>query len=481
MPVTFLPCASHCLKKLFCSLLFCVWLICGGWGCSFAQGATYYVNNQTGSDEHDGLSEKSAVATIARAIALSQTSDTIELSNTGRPYREPMLFRRLGGTPDRPFVVEGNGVVVSGLEALDARQWKSIGEGVYVLQLEKTPYGNPFLVSRGKRLPAAPNRDGLKEGMHYWDRKTNRIYFYCEAGKQPVDYELEATLQVSGFTLTSASYISCRNLICEYFSNDGFNIHGDCRGIRLENVIARHNGDDGISIHEAGGLIVQNAYVHDNFYGIQDVNASRSVYNGVLAEMNQVGVSLVGGYHSLVDCQIRKNARKEIDIAGSKPGHLIGAEQNLLCQTILFAQNVSVFGAGSQQGLSVRNGARAIVEHSVISGSGTGVYVDRLSHCHLTLTAVTQCETILNLQSKLCFCDFNLYSPGQFHWLETIYAADQWAEYQGGSQLDSHSRIEEVTVGADGMVSATGETMTFSGRKQIVGPTAPFSLKFQQD
>ncbi|QDU53470.1 right-handed parallel beta-helix repeat-containing protein [Gimesia panareensis] len=481
MSESFLPCASRCLVKLSYSILLCVCLTSGGWSPSSVQAATYYVNNQTGSDEHDGLSEKSAVASIARAIALSQTSDTIELSSTGRPYREPMLFRKLGGTPDRPFVLEGNGAVVSGLQALDASQWKSTGEGVYVLQLEKTPYGNPFLVSRGKRLPAAKNRDVLKEGEHYWDRKTSRVYFYCEAGKQPADYDLEATLHVSGFTLTSASYISCRHLICEYFSNDGFNIHGDCRGIRLENVIARHNGDDGISIHEAGGLIVQNAYVHDNFYGIQDVNASRSVYNGVLAEMNQVGVSLVGGYHSLVDCQIRKNARSEIDIAGSNPGHLIGAEQNLLCQTILFAQNVSVFGAGSQMGLSVRNGGRAIMEHSVICGSGTGVYVDRLSHCHLTLTAVSQCETVLNLQSKQCFCDFNLYSPGQFHWLETVYAADQWSEYQKTSQLDPHSRIEELTVGADGTVSAPGEAMIFSGRKQIVGPTAPFSLRFQQD
>lgn len=474
-------CVLFLLMRFPCFALLCTSIIAGVVSGSDIQAATYYVNNQTGSDEYDGLSEKTAVATIARAITLSKTSDRIELANTGTAYRESMLFRKLGGTPDRPFLIEGNGAVISGLVSLPAEQWKSTGEGVYLLQLDKTPYGNPFLVSAGKRLPAARNREALKEGEHFWDRESHRIYLYCAAGKRPVDYKLEATLQVSGLTLTSASYISCQNLIAEHFTNDGFNIHGDCRGIRLENVVARHNGDDGISIHEAGGLIVQNAYVHGNFYGIQDVNASRSVYNGVLAEKNQVGVSLVGGYHSLVDCQVRNNTQKEIDIAGAVPRHLIGGEQNLLARTILFAQNVSVFGEGSTVGLSVRNGAHAIVEHTVITGTRTGVSIDSQSHGHLTLTAVSKCDTILDLRSKDCFLDYNLYGVGRFRWMETDYSADQWAAYQAASQQDLHSRIEQITVAADGLVSAPGEALLFSDRKQTVGPTAPFTLSFSQD
>ena len=90
----------------------------------------------------------------------------------------------------------------------------------------------------------------------------------------------------TGFATASASYIVCRNLVCECFANDGFNMHGDCRGIYLENVVARYNGDDGISIHETGGLVVRGAHVHHNTFGLQDVNAARSFYNGVLAEHN---------------------------------------------------------------------------------------------------------------------------------------------------------------------------------------------------
>jgi len=101
-----------------CAILLCC--LSDSWG------ATYYVNNRIGNNENDGLSPKAPVATIAKAIQLSQTSDTLELSNTGIAYREPMLFRRLGGQPDRPFLVEGNGAVLSGLKALILRNGKML-------------------------------------------------------------------------------------------------------------------------------------------------------------------------------------------------------------------------------------------------------------------------------------------------------------------------------------------------------------------
>ncbi|WP_339730203.1 right-handed parallel beta-helix repeat-containing protein [uncultured Gimesia sp.] len=447
---------------------------------SESRGATYYVNNQTGNNDNTGLSPDTSVATIAKAIQLSQTSDRIELKNTGIAYREPMLFRQLGGQPDRPFLVEGNGSVLSGLKTIDSSKWETVKENLYVLTLETTPYGNPYLVSQGKRLEQAKGLESIEPEQHFWNRKSNQVYFRCATNKQPTDYQLEATLTTSGFTLGSASYIICRNLICEHFSNDGFNIHGDCRGIRLENVIARHNGDDGISIHESGGLMVQNAYVHDNYYGIQDVNASRSVYNGVLAERNQIGVSLVGGYHSLVDCQIRNSAQKEIDIAGSNPKHLIGAEQNLLCKTILFAQNVSLFGNGNRMGLSVRNGASAIMEQSVISGSETGLFVDRNSHCHLSLSAITGCHEILKSESQNSFFDFNIYGPGQINWLGTEFQPDQWADYLKISQRDQHSKMGTVTVAKDGIVSIPADSSA-SDMEKKVGPSAPFTFSPPQN
>ncbi|WP_417386865.1 hypothetical protein [Gimesia sp.] len=460
------------------SCLLLVWLIITPHFTSSASAASWYVNNQTGNNDNDGSSQTTAVATIAKAISLARTSDTLELANTGIPYRESILFRNLGGRPDRPFVVEGNGAVISGLNFLDTTRWENVKEDLYTFSLDKTPYGNPFLVSRGQRLPQVKSRELLQTGQHYWDRSENKIYFLCAAGKIPADYELEATLRISGLTLTSASYIVCRNLSAEYFSNDGFNIHGDCRGIRLENVIARHNGDDGISIHESGGLVVQHAYVYDNFFGIQDVNASRSVYNGVLAERNQVGVSLVGGYHSLVDCQIRDSIQKEIDIAGSNPGHMIGSEKNPLCKTILFAQNLSLFGNGNQTGLSIRNGATAIIERSVISDSQTGLTVDSNSFCHVTQTAIVDCKTILKSSSQTSYFDYNYYTPGQISWQNTLFETGQFSEYVTASKEDTHSHTGPLKVSADGIVEVPSGSKSTTAKLKL-GPSDPFLSTFR--
>ncbi|HCO24607.1 MAG: hypothetical protein CME31_22670 [Gimesia sp.] len=463
-------------RLIYCCLLL-IWLLINPQIISSTDAATWYVNNKTGSDNNNGISENTAVATISRAITLAGRSDTLELANTGIPYRETMLFRNLGGSPDRPFVVEGNGAVLSGLKAIDVSKWETVKEGLFVFPLDKTPYGNPFLVSRGKRIPQAKSLDLLQTGEHYWDRSGNKIYFLCDIGKRPAEYQLEATLRISGLTLTSASYIVCRNLSAEFFSNDGFNIHGDCRGVRLENVIARHNGDDGISIHESGGLIVQNAHVHDNFFGIQDVNASRSVYNGVLAERNQIGVSLVGGYHSLVDCQIKDSIQKEVDIAGANPGHLIGAEYNPLCKTILFAQNVSLFGNGNQTGLSIRNGATAIIERSVISDSQTGLMVDGNSFCHMSQTAIIDCDTILKSNSPNSFFDFNYYTPGQINRQNTLFQTGQFADYVRASKDDSNSHTGPLKVRPDGIVELPpGSEGTKAKLK--VGPSDPITSTF---
>lgn len=470
-------CKQHPVPNLMYLCLLLGWLLINPQIISSTDAATWYVNNQMGNDNHDGTSQATAVATITKAISLAVTSDTLELANTGIPYRETMLFRNLGGSPDRPFVIEGNGAILSGLQTIDVSKWETVKEGLYVFPLDKTPYGNPFLVSRGKRIPQAKSLDLLQTGEHYWDSSGNKIYFLCDTGKKPADYELEATLRISGLTLTSASYIICRNLSAEFFSNDGFNIHGDCRGVRLENVIARHNGDDGISIHESGGLIVQNAYVHDNFFGIQDVNASRSVYNGVLAERNQIGVSLVGGYHSLVDCQIKDSIQKEIDVAGANPGHLIGAEHNPLCKTIFFAQNLSLFGNGNQTGLSIRNGATAIIERSVISDSQTGLLVDGTSLCHMSQTAIIDCKTILKSNSQTSYFDFNYYTPGQINWQNTLFQTGQFSDYVTASKHDSNSHTGLLIVRPDGIVELPPGSESTKTKLKL-GPSAPFTSTF---
>lgn len=418
---------------------------------SAASAATYYVDNQVGEDHNSGTTADAPLATIGHAVSVCKTSDTIVLANTGEVYYESLKLGKLGGTAQQPFVVEGNGAVLSGLKTVEPDRWEEVGDGLYFFPLEEHPYGNPFLVSRGERVNAANSVEAIKAEEHFWDREAG-IYFRCAPGKTLASYELTATLEVSGFVTTSASYILCRNLVCEHFSNDGFNMHGDCRGIYLENVVARHNGDDGISIHESGGLVVRGAYVHHNTYGLQDVNASRSVYNGVLAENNQVGASFHGGFHSLVDCVIADSETDQIDVVADTPKHLIGAEHNPLCRGVLFAKNVVLRGSGNRAGIRVRDRALAVVENSVISGSQAGLFVHREGECHLTTSAIVDCDVSIVSETHDVFRDYNVYHPGTMKWLGADYTPEQWDLFRMKAGHDEHSKIGLITIAEDGSI-----------------------------
>jgi len=437
---------------------------------SAAVGATHYVDNRLGSDANDGQTQETPLATIARAVALSKTSDTIVLANTEIVYNEPILLVRRGGTPRKPFTIEGNGAVLSGLKRIQPDEWQEVGDDLYLFAIDDCPYGKPFLADGGKKLTPGGSAEALAPEQFYWDREEG-IYFRSGSGKRPASYDLGASLITSGFATSSASYIVCRNLICEHFANDGFNMHGDCRGIYLENVVARYNGDDGISIHETGGLVVRNAHVHHNTFGLQDVNAARSCYNGVLAEHNHVGASFHGGFYSLVDCVIRDNTGYQIEIAAASPQHLIGSDRNPICRTTLFADNVIVSGKDSPAGLRVGDGARAVVEHSVITGPKTGVLVLETGLCHLSTSVIADCECAVASESADVFRDYNVYHPGAMKWLGTDYGPDQWDAFRKQATHDEHSRIGPVTIAADGTVSFP-EGSPAAGIEKPVGPTA---------
>lgn len=441
---------------------------------SATSAATYYVNNKVGDDLNTGTTADAPLATIAHAVSLCKTSDTLVLANTGVPYYESLKLGRLGGTPQQPLVIEGNGAVLSGLEIIEPARWQKMADGLYLLPVDVQPYGNPFLVNRGQRLNSAESVESLAAEEHFWDRESG-VYFRCAPGKTLESYELAATLNVSGLITTSASYIVCRNLICEHFSNDGFNMHGDCRGIYLENVVARHNGDDGISIHESGGLVVRNAYVHHNTYGLQDVNASRSFYNGVIAEDNQVGASFHGGFHSLVDCVISGSQTDQIDVVADIPKHLIGAEDNPICRATVFVKNVILRGNGNRAAIRVRDHAQVVVENSLVTGSLVGVYVHRQGQCHLTTSVIAECDTSIVSETPDVFRDYNIYHPGQMKWLGTDYSPQQWDTFRAAAGHDEHSRISPVKISDDGSIDLPPDLKM----DKRVGPTQQVCHTFQ--
>jgi len=433
---------NQCMKMALSVLIV---LGCLGAGTGTLSAATYYVNNKAGSDENEGTTEAAPFATIARAVAACRTSDRLVLTDTGTPYHESLLFRGLGGTPRAPFVVEGRGAVLSGYRALPAARWEKVSDGLYVFRTPKRPHQCPYLADRGTKLTEKREAAALGADEFCW-RRDDGIYFKRQPGKPITAYELGATMLATGFTTSSASYIVCRDLVCEYFSNDGFNMHGDCRGLVLERIEARYNGNQGVSIHEAGGLVVRDAYLHHNGQGIVDVNASRSHYCGVLAEHNGLGAGFNGGFHSMVDCVLRNNARDQLDVTFGAPKHLPGGTTNPVAPTRVYLKNVILWGNGNRAGVRVRTGGTVAMESSIIAGSDTGIVVHTDATCHLTTSIVTNCACTLRSDSTDVFRDFNLYGTGRMRWLGKDYGAENWAEFKAHAANDRFSQIGPVTI-----------------------------------
>jgi len=438
-----------------------------------AFAATYHVNNQTGNDAHDGLTPEKPFATIRRAVQAARTSDTISLAKTSVAYREPIALTRLGGTPAKLFVIEGNGATISGLRVLTPQQWKKDGE-VYELAGPK-PYGWPYLVIDGQRTPPARQPDRLGPGEWVWitdsqDKAMGRVRFRPANGKTPADYRLEAALEVSGVCIVSSSYIAVRNLISECHSNDGFNIHGDCRGIYCENIEARANGDDGFSIHEATDAVVRNGHFHHNGSGIEDGNLSRSMYSGIRVHDNtRLGVLFAGAFHSAVDAVVHDNPRNFM-MASSANRHLTGGPQSPLGETSVYLQNVVAWGGG--WGIHASGKCRVMVANSIFARSQTGIEILDEARLHLTKSIVAHCGDLeLRCAGREFFGDYNLYYPGRFFAGQRTYQPKEWPEFLKAVGHNQHSSLEDPRLSADHLL--TDDTPRQLD-KETIGPTANY-------
>ena len=416
---------------------------------------TWYVNNRDGNDANDGLREQSAFRTIARAVKSAKRSDSLSLANTGKVYREALVLIHQGGTPAKPMIIEGNGAVISGLRTIEAGSWEKQGD-VYV-KVGKYPYGWPMLVINDKRIPPA-DREDLQPGQWSWVRakgKNNQglLRFRPEVGKSIEDYHIEGSFEVSGVRVVSSSYLVIRNLVTEFHSNDGFNVHGDCRSTVFENIEARFNGDDGFSIHEAVEAVVRNGHFHHNGSGIEDVNLSRSFYSGIRVHDNsRLGILFIGAFHSAVDARVYDNP-SNFRITPGVTKHLLGGEFSPIQGTSVYLQNV--ISHGGDAGVVITKRARVMIVNSVFAGSKTGIAAGEGSRLHLTKSVVAHCaDWELRLKGESFFGDANVYFPGRFEFGGKKYTPQQWEDFKKAAghhhfavkqdpALDSHFRIGE--------------------------------------
>jgi hypothetical protein len=454
-----------------------------------AFGTTYFVNNETGKDTNDGRSKDRAFATIARTVKECKTSDKIVLANTGVAYREQLRLTNLGGTPAKPFVVEGNGAVLNGFKEIQSKEWESVGNDVYFKALVRRRYKKTYLkLSNGKRvyrLVKVSKAEELKPGE--WFATDKGIYFKCNKG-EPIDArQITGICYIQGLIIiTNSSYIICRNLIIEYSLDDGIDGRGDCRGLFFENIESRYNSCQPISFHDRCEAVIRNAYFHHNGTGIVDVNHSRTSYYGVLVEENESGSCFNGGYHEMIDCVLRNNGkgRPQLGIRAIPVKHLLGYKNNPLENTSVFLKNVVISSNPKDDGKGIsisQEGVnnQLIMENCVISGCKVAIQVHTIkptedSFCHITASAFVNCKVIISKskpETKFRFYgDYNVYNPASVYWSGKKYSGSDLESFLKANGSDKESKIGTLILKDDGgLVDESGSLL--KGKLRQVGPT----------
>lgn len=145
------------------------------------------------------------------------------------------------------------------------------------------------------------------------------LYFRWPANKRPGSARLvlPAKAGVSAVSI-ACSHIVVRNVTSTHAGNDGFNIHNRWTGIRLENIRALSNGDEGISAHDEVEMTVDGAEIAWNGSasgGVADVNQCSTNYRNCVVHDNAgAAFHFSGKSHSVSDSKIYNQARP-FDIA----------------------------------------------------------------------------------------------------------------------------------------------------------------------
>ena len=243
--------------------------------------------------------------------------------------REPLVLRE-GGTPEEPAVFDGNGLVIDlGIDVTEEEWvktgdvWTSKGPSRGREPVEDTQRAGLFIDEVPLRIvrdrsagvdgvPRYAAPEDLQPGQMGWS-EDGSLYFRWPTGKSPD----AARVILPPDKLQSCVIIACSNLIVRnltvmHAANDGFNIHGDRTGLRLENVKAFSNGDEGISAHETVQMDVIGAEIAWNGSsagGVADVNDSITTYRNCEVHHN-LGAAFFfdGKSHCVTDCVIHDQA-----------------------------------------------------------------------------------------------------------------------------------------------------------------------------
>lgn len=268
----------------------------------------WHVNAETGSDSNSGTMDE-PFKSLQKGIGAAKQGDVIQLHPRGAVYRQSGSFGHRSG-----ITIEGNGVTLDGADPLPEDGWEQIGKNLYRRQMKRTPLDRHLLIIGGvmqrmqrtqsRNSPDFPPSSELKPGQFCFeniDDKQGWLYV-CGSTKN-----LQWSTRVNGIaTGGPCQRLIVRNLSARNFLNDGFNVHGDGRQLKFQNIHGYDCFDEGFSAHETAECEIDGGKFYGNENGIADVNSSETTYRNCQFYGNvNVDVLLIGKSHRLIDCEIR--------------------------------------------------------------------------------------------------------------------------------------------------------------------------------
>ncbi|MBM82031.1 MAG: hypothetical protein CMJ78_15780 [Planctomycetaceae bacterium] len=241
---------------------------------SMASARKIYVNNRRGSDAYDGLTpepeslQAGPTRTLRRALKIARASDTIIIQNTGYPYYEGMNLtgRNHSGSPNAPFVIDGNGAVLSGERSIPARGWRKLPNDIW--QLKPYRKGHYQLSLANKVLPevdvptGATKLPDIPEGS--WCAWRGSIYLHTDPQEEPTEKPYAFAYEGVGISLYDVRSVVIRNITVQRFRLDGINAHDRCDRVVLNEVNTRENGRSGVSIGGTTLMLIRSSTIEKN-------------------------------------------------------------------------------------------------------------------------------------------------------------------------------------------------------------------------
>lgn len=223
-----------------------------------ANAENYFVNNRSGRDQNDGLSEVAlnAVAgplqSINRALELAGAGDAIHLADTGTPYYESLSLvgARHSGAKNVPFTIFGNNATLSGLRQLPRYGWRRVSPDLWQISFNRK--GFYFLLRDGFALPEHRGEDSasiletLPAGQ--WCAMRGSVFYRQEGLVEPAAERFDYAADEMGITFYQVEHVKILDLTVQHFRVDGVNAHNMCRDVTLENVTSRENGRAGLAV-----------------------------------------------------------------------------------------------------------------------------------------------------------------------------------------------------------------------------------------